>query len=1100
KTWLVDGLTFQGFRSAAQTGGVIRTDGGAFWTLTVQNCTFDDNDNTFWGGAIGTENGNRWTLNIDNCTFTDNRVTTGRDGGAIFLKSTATTQTRGIANITNCSFTSNFAGDDGGAIFNLQATLNMSDCTFTTNDVANGGQGGAYYTEGDRVISGANPDNRDDLQDCTFTSNTATRGGAVRLGSRNFGDYTRCIFTGNQTNQGDAGGGAVNYQNQEATNLVTDVVFTDCTFAGNSATIAGTNSAGGAVQMKAGGMTFRGCTFSSNTCPLEEGGAIALGANGAFDLGHLLVDDCRFVSNSAEQGGGLIVYSGGAEAEVRDSEFSSNSATLNGSDIHGGGAIFLGHSLTAPAFLTVDGCTFTGNTSRRSGGACLMKSGGYQISNSTFSANQAGHTTRDFTGGGAFRMEGDNSAAIFDGWREIEDCTFTGNLARSLTITRKSVAAPDGGAFYINLHQANIRRCTFTDNEADQVGGAIVLYNNVANALTLEDCSFTGNRAEVGAGVYTRGVTIVSGSTFANNSTWDDAEADVPGGSNFGQAGGLFANNDLSDVTISNSTFTGNYANDRGGALTQTNLGSLKVYNSTIVGNSVGRTNRGGGYGADSTSAVTARVVEFHSCIIADNTDSNGGNDEDIEGNLDVFENNLIRDRDGFWIGGVSTTGGVLPPSNVHSASPGTDPLLGALQNNGGLTSTMEPSQVSPVIDAGSNVLALTRDQRGAVFPRAIDHAATAPAAATADIGAVELASDDILDFTVTASPNITLRLSNSGNSYEIVSDATGTVIASQTVASTNSLDINGDGVANTLTVDFSNGDPLTAAGGSAWDGGVDAINDGVIVTGGSHTHVTYDALGVSNGTIDYDGSVLTYNGLEPITDNGSASTRTFTVSIAGDQTITVSSPSAGNTTVAGPAFENVTFANPTSSLTINTGDGDDTLNTDSATAANLFGLTVNLNAQDLTDDTINFDAQNGWAADSNPTGDTGSISGHLFALDYSSFSTVTVNNVDATLVPTLTQWGIFILFLLIGSVGMIQIARMNGAATSGSVPLDLSILRLWAGRCAIALLAFWTGCILLLGHLPLSDLIGGAICLPILAYTLHLVQLLSPQLSSQRR
>lgn len=50
-TWLVDSITFSGFSSSGLSGGVIRTQGGALWTLTIQNCTFDNNDNvTNWGG------------------------------------------------------------------------------------------------------------------------------------------------------------------------------------------------------------------------------------------------------------------------------------------------------------------------------------------------------------------------------------------------------------------------------------------------------------------------------------------------------------------------------------------------------------------------------------------------------------------------------------------------------------------------------------------------------------------------------------------------------------------------------------------------------------------------------------------------------------------------------------------------------------------------------------------------------------------------------------------------------------------------------------------------------------------------------------------
>ena len=62
------------------------------------------------------------------------------------------------------------------------------------------------------------------------------------------------------------------------------------------------------------------------------------------------------------------------------------------------------------------------------------------------------------------------------------------------------------------------------------------------------------------------------------------------------------------------------------------------------------------------------------------------------------------------------------------------DPLLGPLQDNGGLSPTMALQPGSPAIDAGSNAAAagrgLTTDQRGPGFPRVLGPAV--------DLGAFE--------------------------------------------------------------------------------------------------------------------------------------------------------------------------------------------------------------------------------------------------------------------------------------------------------------------------------------------------------------------------
>ena len=83
----------------------------------------------------------------------------------------------------------------------------------------------------------------------------------------------------------------------------------------------------------------------------------------------------------------------------------------------------------------------------------------------------------------------------------------------------------------------------------------------------------------------------------------------------------------------------------------------------------------------------------------------------------------------------------------VYSRIGGTDPMLGALADNGGLTKTMLPQPGSPLIDAGDPAYstspgAAATDQRGTLFPRV--------SGGRTDIGAVEV---QVPVVTVTSDP-----------------------------------------------------------------------------------------------------------------------------------------------------------------------------------------------------------------------------------------------------------------------------------------------------------------------------------------------------------
>ena len=114
---------------------------------------------------------------------------------------------------------------------------------------------------------------------------------------------------------------------------------------------------------------------------------------------------------------------------------------------------------------------------------------------------------------------------------------------------------------------------------------------------------------------------------------------------------------------------------------------------------------------------------------------------------------------------------------------------------------------------------------------------------------------------------------------------------------------------------------------GGMLDGGQGGY-DSIVLDGGSFNTVIYTATGPQSGTIKRDADVITYAGLEPITDNSNTANRVIDLSAFSD-TATLSE-SGGNLIVGDSdpfyvfTFESITFAKPTESLTINLGASND--------------------------------------------------------------------------------------------------------------------------------------------------------------------------------
>ena len=169
-----------------------------------------------------------------------------------------------------------------------------------------------------------------------------------------------------------------------------DLTVTDCTFTGNSATVA--DSDGGAIIVgSVNDLTVTGSTFSNNTAG-HNGGAIFLNAANSVNI-----SGSAFANNSAGIDGGAI----GISNFSGDSTWTGNTFTGNSSGATGfiGGAAFEVDTILAGVTLTIDQSTFSGNSSTSGvvpprGGVGYVNDveGTLLLSSSTMTGNSFGGT------------------------------------------------------------------------------------------------------------------------------------------------------------------------------------------------------------------------------------------------------------------------------------------------------------------------------------------------------------------------------------------------------------------------------------------------------------------------------------------------------------------------------------------------------------------------------------------------------------------------------------------------------------------------------------------------------------------------------------
>ena len=269
--------------------------------------------------------------------------------------------------------------------------------------------------------------------------------------------------------------------------------------------------------------------------------------------------------------------------------------------------------------------------------------------------------------------------------------------ARQLTVS----AANDARVFNVATDfGADVTISGLRMRDGDVLGGSGGGLINVYADLTLSRVAIVGNTASnVGGGVFNfEGRLTVADSTVSGNTAESQA----------GNGGGGIYNSGGAELTVLNSTVSGNRVFEQdGGGVYNNDFGQMAIRNSTIVNNSA--EDDGGGVYADGATELRATIVA--------NNEAGSAAPDVLVGNSGPFDAafSLIEDP--------QTDGDPLPAAtNIIDQDPNLKPLA----NNGGPTNT-HAFKKSPARNKVPKSESEKKDQRGA------------PRKGKGDIGAYEL-------------------------------------------------------------------------------------------------------------------------------------------------------------------------------------------------------------------------------------------------------------------------------------------------------------------------------------------------------------------------
>jgi predicted outer membrane repeat protein len=475
---LVDGVAaYGGFDGTEQTReerdpetNVTTLDGGGLSkgapvdaehvVLMLSDTVLDGFTITGGDAGLGGTGGGILAEDKTNVQIVDCRVFGNRadvGGGIAFINSSG--------RVDGCDLIENFADVSGGGIsIRLESSVQVVGCRFIKNratGVSDFNLGGGLFCDASVLT----------IADSQFIDNIADFGagiGATGTNSKGANSIPANVSvrqTSFTRNLADGSGGGFYIQDSTA-------VVEDCRYIDNAA-----QGDGGGISAVFSDITVRRTRFETNTADgnlIKAGSESFMKGGGTGGAGGMLatnadarISDCQFVGNSGPNGGGLAYAALTEDSYVRDTVFETNIATA------GGGLVLSGGNPL------VERCVFRENEAETGGGLV------------------------------AFLNESRINASIFEG-----------NIAR-VQQAAKGFFIPNGGGGVLNSASSpRYSNCLFFDNVAQALSGGGA-HDRDSTAVVYHHCTFVGNSAMVGGGIYINNSTT----NITNSIVWDnDAE------------------------------------------------------------------------------------------------------------------------------------------------------------------------------------------------------------------------------------------------------------------------------------------------------------------------------------------------------------------------------------------------------------------------------------------------------------------------------------------------------------------------------------------------------------------------------------------------
>ena len=431
------------------------------------------------------------SINIFNCSFTQNMGGSSlKDCSDIVINQTTFEGNRKSAitlwnyrntlTVYNCQFLYNIAEDSGAAInSHVNKPLTIQRCVFISNQAEI--DGGAVQARSNeiKVMDSQFLNNSALIGDggaiwnsgnlfitsSSFSSNRAARGGALSMTQGiNFAEINNSQFIHNIATEG---GGAVVI----TTKLTKLILFHTCNFQENI--VLSPDGKGGAINVVSSiWLIVNHTNFTANSG--NYGGALNV-----KDTQNVVVWDCYFKYNKAKRSGGAVIMTNDNSAAY----LYAYSKFINNFAKHGGALAFIVNGLLSTLTYSCTNETtnwleysieepflyfpqhYSGNISSSS----LSNFNVTVITNCSFSKNEANR--KDQGRGGAISLQGRFHAEPFPKRPVIDKCNAVRLFLRHCTFDGNSAAI--GGGIYSNNSRLFIQTTDFYQNSAQLYGGGI---------------------------------------------------------------------------------------------------------------------------------------------------------------------------------------------------------------------------------------------------------------------------------------------------------------------------------------------------------------------------------------------------------------------------------------------------------------------------------------------------------------------------------------------------------------------------------------------------------------------------------------------------